>query len=230
MTRLSEIGVTPPIVATGEHDGVRYMVQQVVSGPHPDHDWFGANVARWADMVRRYVDDVPLRQLLEAVPGFWRLSVDDAAGWFDDAPARRSAALQDRSFQAAFEDWRHQSDAVVRLPLRPIHPDPHWNNYVIADGRPYLLDWEHLDLSDPMRDIGYQIWGFLPARLWGEFLQRVGLEDTDRLEIAIYWWAAFKVLMNALWNDAQGDESGARFHAHLFRTAVDQRPWVDQHH
>jgi hypothetical protein len=229
MTRLSEIGVTPPVLATGEHEGVRYMVQQVVSGAHPDHDWFGSNVARWADMVRCYLADVPLRQMLETIPGFWRLGVDEAVAQFDEQPAPRSAALQEQSFQTAFEHWRRQSHAIVRLPLRPIHPDPHWNNYVIAAGQPYLLDWEHIDLSDPMRDVGYQIWGFLRKRQWEEFLERVELTDTDNLETAVYWWAAFKVLMNAFWNDAHGDENGASFHAHLFRMAVEQRPWVDQY-
>ncbi|WP_432886842.1 phosphotransferase family protein [Kribbella sp. CA-245084] len=228
MKRLSELGATPQVITAGEHEGVPYMVQEVVTGPHPDHDWFGSNVAEWADMVRCYLDDVPLRQMLAAVPGRWRVSVDDAARFFDDTPAPRSAALQDPSFQAAFGHWQQQSETIVRLPLRPIHPDPHWNNYVIASGRPYLIDWEHIDLSDPMRDVGYQIWGFLRQRRWAEFLQRVGLSDAGNLEAAVYWWAGFKVLMNASWNDGQGDERGAAFHADLFRAAVERRAWVDQ--
>ncbi|TCC15651.1 phosphotransferase [Kribbella sindirgiensis] len=227
MTRLSELGVTPPVVAAGEHKRVRYMIQQVVSGPHPDHDWFGSHVAEWAEMVRCYLDDIPLRQMLATVPGRWRVTVDDAVTFFDDAPAARSAALQEASFQAAFKLWQQQSEAIVRLPLRPIHPDPHWNNYVIAAGRPYLIDWEHIDLSDPMRDVGYQVWGFLRQRRWVEFLEGVGLSDAGSLEAAVCWWAGFKVLMNAFWNDSQGDERGAAFHAELFRAAVEQRPWVD---
>lgn len=228
MKRLSELGVTPQVITAGEHAGVPYLVQEVVSGPHPDHDWFGSNVARWAEMVGRYLDDVLLRQMLAAVPGRWRVSVDDASTFFDEAPAPRSAALQAQSFQAAFEEWQQQSETIVSLPLRPIHPDPHWNNYVIAAGRPYLIDWEHIDLSDPMRDVGYQIWGFLRQRQWGEFLERVGLSGAGGLDGAVCWWAGFKVLMNAFWNDSQGDERGAAFHAELFRAAVEQRAWVDQ--
>lgn len=229
MTRLSVIGVTPPMIATGEHEGSRYVVQQVVTGPHPDHDWFGSNVSRWADMVRSYLDDLPLRRMLEPEPGFWRVGVAEAVAMFDDPPIARSAALHDQGFQASFERWRQQSGAIVSFPFRPIHPDPHWNNYVISDGRPYLLDWENVDLSDPIRDIGIQVWGFLPKDQWAEFLRRVGLTPTEDIEIAIYWWAAFKVLMNAFWIDEHGDENGARFHAHLFRTAVVRRPWVTRH-
>ena len=228
MARLSEIGVTPSVIATGEHQGSRYMVQQVVRGPHPDHAWFGANVEQWAEMVRRYLDDGPLQRMLAAVPGFWRLTVAGAVALIDDQPAPRTAAFLEPGFHASLERWRQESDAIIRLPLRPIHPDPHWNNYVLGDGRPYLLDWEHVDLSDPLRDVGIQVWGFLRKRQWAEFLQRVGLTPTEDHEIAIHWWAAFKMLTNAFWNDRRGDESGARFHVDGFRTAVERRPWVDQ--
>lgn len=228
MTRLSEIGVTPPVIAAGEHEGTQYMVQQVVTGTHPDHDWFGSNVAQWADMVGSYLNDLPLRRMLEAESGFWRLGVVEAVAMIDSQPIARSAALQDQGFHTAFEHWRQQSRDVVSYPFRPIHPDPHWYNYVIADGRPYLLDWENVDLSDPIRDIGIQIWGFLPKHHWAEFLRRVELSQTSDIEFAIHWWAAFKMLMNAFWNDEHGDESGAGFHAHIFRTAVEQRPWVTQ--
>lgn len=229
MTRLSEIGVTPPVLSTGEYEGSRYMIQQAVTGPHPDHDWFGANVARWADMVHCYLDDVLLRRMLETEPGFWRIGVTGAAAMFDDPPIARSAALHDCAFRTSFDRWREQSRNMSGFAFRPIHPDPHWNNYVIADGRPYLLDWENVDLSDPMRDIGIQIWGFLPQHQWAEFLRRVGLTTTQDIDIAIYWWAAFKVLMNAFWVDEHGDENGARFHARLFRIAVERRPWVVRH-
>jgi hypothetical protein len=229
MTRLSEIGVTPPVIAAGEYEGARYLVQQVVTGPHPDHDWFGSNVARWADMVRCYLDDLPLRRMLEAESGFWRLGVVEAVAMFENLPIARTAALQDNAFHASLERWRRQAGDVARFPFRPIHPDAHWNNYVIADGRPYLLDWENVDLSDPIRDVGIQVWGFLPKRQWAEFLRRVDFVPTDDIEIAMYWWAAFKMLMNAFWNDEHGDEGGAGFHAHIFRTAVEQRPWVARH-
>jgi aminoglycoside phosphotransferase (APT) family kinase protein len=167
--------------------------------------------------------------MLEEQPGFWRIGVVEAVAMFDDPPVARSAALRDPRFRVCFERWRQEASNVVGFPFRPIHPDPHWNNYVVADGLPYLLDWENIDLSDPMRDIGIQIWGFLPKHRWQEFLRRVGLNPTKDVETAMYWWAAFKVLMNAFWIDAHGDESGARFHAHLFCTAVERRPWVAEH-
>jgi Phosphotransferase enzyme family len=227
MNRLSELGVTPAVLASGTHEGVPYLVQQVVTGPSPDHAWFAANVEPWAAMVGRYLNDEPLRGLVAAVPPFWRLAVPDAVALIDSQPAPRVAALREPAFATLIGRWRAQSAEIVRLPLRPIHPDPHWHNYVVADGRAYLLDWEYIDLSDPLRDVGYQVWGFLPRSLWATFLRGVGLEPSEELELAIFWWAAFKLALFAFYNDTCDDQAGAEFHVELLRAAVARRPWVD---
>jgi aminoglycoside phosphotransferase (APT) family kinase protein len=100
------------------------------------------------------------------------------------------------------------------------------HNYIIVDGRPYVLDWEHIDLSDPLRDVGFQLWSFLPGSRWPDFLQKIGLSLSEDVEIAIQWWAALKMLTNATFNDRRGDDEGAEFHAYAFRHAVDRRPWT----
>ncbi|GAA2760739.1 phosphotransferase [Actinopolymorpha rutila] len=226
--RLSEIGVTPPIVAVGEYDKRRYTIQQAVTGPHPDRDWFAGNLPRWADLVRSYLDDDELHRLLAETPAFWRLDVTGAVAVIDRSPAPTMPVLQEPGFRASLERWREQAEAVVRLPHQPIHPDAHVHNYVIAGGRPYLLDWEYVDLSDPLRDVGFQVCGSLHRGRWAEFLRRIGHAPSEELEIAMLWWAAFKMAMNAFFNDGRGDERGAAFHAHYFRMAVDRRSWVDQ--
>lgn len=226
LSRLADLGVTPPIVANGVHEGRAYVVQRVVDGPHPDHAWFDGNLASWADLVGRYLHDEPLQRLLAARPGDWRLTVPDAVTMIDSQPAPTSAPLRDHGLQFQLQRWREQSADLPQLALRPIHPDPHWHNYVVAGGRPYLLDWDLVDLSDPLRDVGSQLWGFLPQPRWAEFLRRVGLVPGDRTEAAIHWWAAFKMIMNAWWNDRNGDERGAAFHADAFTLAVDRRPWL----
>lgn len=79
LNRLGDLGVTPRILGNGVHEGREYVVQRVIDGPHPDHAWFDGNLARWADLVGRYLNDEPLRRLLAGRPGDWRLSVPDAA-------------------------------------------------------------------------------------------------------------------------------------------------------
>lgn len=227
MTRLSELGVTPPVLGTGEYAGSRYLIQRAVDGPHPDHAWFAANADSWADLVRAYLADARLRELVAAGPAFWRLTVADAVTQ-TDTTGLRSRALGEAAFRSCLERWCQQAESIVGHPLRPIHPDPHWHNYVIVNGRPYLLDWEHIDLSDSIRDVGIQVWGFLRRPRWAPFLRRVGITPTDDVERAIYWWAAFKMLSNAIFNDHRGHEQGAAFHAAGFRVAVERRPWLDE--
>jgi hypothetical protein len=226
LQRLSELGVAPPVVASGTYEGRRYMVQRAVTGPFPDHDWFAANRSRWASLVGSYLNDEPLRRMIAATPGTWRLAVPDAVTMINAQPAPTSAALRDPGLRSRLDRWRGQSAEIGGLPMRPVHPDPHWHNYVIENGRPYLLDWDLIDLSDPMRDLGIQLWGFLPQSLWADFLHRVGFVPSDHLDAAIYWWAAFKLIMNGWWNDRNGDERGAASHADAFKLAVDRRPWL----
>lgn len=228
LDRLAELGVTPPVLASGDHGGRRYVVQRAVRGPYPDHAWFAGNLPRWAELVDSYLNDEPLHRMLAGSPGFWRLAVPDAVEMINGQPEPRSTALRDHGLQTSLERWRRQSAEIIRLPPRPIHPDAHWHNYVIADGRPYLLDWEYVDLSDPVRDVGSQVWGFLPRSRWPAFLRRVRLDPGEPLDLAIYWWAGFKLIMNAWWNDRNGDEPGAEFHANAFRIAVDRRPWLPE--
>jgi hypothetical protein len=38
------------------------------------------------------------------------------------------------------------------------------------DGRLYLVDWDEVDLSDPWRDAGIQLWWHVPVARWTEFV------------------------------------------------------------
>lgn len=228
MNQLSQLGVTPAVIALGESQGRPYMVQEAVEGTHPDHAWFLANRVSWSAMIRRYLDDPELADLLAGRPGFWRLDVSAAVAMINRDRERapgHSPALQSPDPGAAVERWRQQAESIRSWPMRPIHPDAHWHNYVIAEGSPLLLDWDYIDLSDPIRDVGSQVWGFLPSRHWPGFLRRLGLPDED-CEQAICWWAAFKLLSNALFNDSRDDPAGAEFHIGAFLVAVDRRPWL----
>lgn len=232
MQRLSDLGVTPPVLALGEQGGRAFMIQQAVDGEHPDHAWFAGHREQWAAMIRRYLQDTELTELLAARRGFWRLDAPAAVDLINRDLARRpvrSPALKTAEFAAALDRWRAQAD-VLRdgrpTAMCPIHPDAHWHNYVLADDAPLLLDWDHIDLSDPLRDIGSQIWGFLPQRYWAEFVRRVGLVVDDDLPTSICWWAGFKMLGNAIFNDGRDDQPGVEFHVGAFMIAVDRRPWL----
>lgn len=111
--------------------------------------------------------------------------------------------------------------------MRTVHPDPHVNNYVICAGRPFLLDWDHIDLSDPLRDVGWQLWGGLPAGYWPDFLESVEIACAEDSRRAICWWSGFKMLGNALFNDRRNDLAGADFHVSGFVKAAQGLGWLE---
>ncbi|GAB3929954.1 hypothetical protein GCM10011575_28440 [Microlunatus endophyticus] len=200
MQRLSDLGVTPEIIALGQADGVAYLIQRAVTGPHPDHVWWLSHRARWADMITSYLNDSELAALVVAGPVFWRLDVPAARSLVErdlERSDRHCPELRSAEFEAAFRSWRDQAPHIPSWPMQPVHPDPHIHNYVISDGTPYLLDWDHIDLSDPVRDVGWQLWGGLP---------RLG---------------------NALFNDSRNDLDGAAFHVEGFIAAALQQGWLE---
>jgi Phosphotransferase enzyme family len=212
VARLAEVGVAPPIVEVGEG----YLLQEHVDGPNPDVRWFATHLEAWTGLLRRYLYDSPLAELVDGTPGRERLTVASAARLLGDEPGAGWPEACVRSF----DRWRSQASSVASFPIVPIHTDAHMVNYVLGSGRPYLLDWDQIDLSDVVRDVGVQAWGFLGHRRWPDFLRRVHLEPSAEMVDAIYWWSAFKMLRTALWV-----EDGT-FHAMLFERAVSRLDWI----
>lgn len=212
IVRLAEIGVTPPIVEVG--DG--YLLQEHIDGPNPDGQWFAAHIESWTRLLRCYLYDGSLAALVDVAPRRERLTVATAAGLFGEEPRDGWPEACVRSF----DRWRNQATALSSFPTMPIHTDAHMKNYVLAGTRPYLLDWDQIDLSDVVRDVGVQAWSFLAHETWPDFLERLHIKRTAELELAIYWWSAFKMLRTALWV-----EDGS-FHGMLYERAVSRLDWI----
>ena len=62
-----------------------------------------------------------------------------------------------------FEDWneifvkvsaiKDEIDKKINAPKVPCHNDPLCENWVIGDGRMYLIDWEYAGMNDGMWDV-----------------------------------------------------------------------------
>lgn len=210
--RLAGIGVTPPVLEVGEG----YLLQEHIDGLTPDPQWFSTHLEVSTGILRRYLYDPLLAALVDKAPGRERLTVSKAARMFGDEPG----VGWPESCARSFHRWKDQARSLTAFPIMPIHTDAHMENYVLADGRLYLLDWDQIDLSDVVRDVGVQAWGFLAHSSWGHFLRRLDLEPSAAIERAIYWWSAFKALRTALWV-----EDGT-FHGMLFERAVSRLDWI----
>jgi aminoglycoside phosphotransferase (APT) family kinase protein len=205
LRRLAELDVTPPVLAWGEHEGSRYTVQRIACGFQPDQAWFAAHVAELAELVRRYQRDPRLAELLREDPSRERLGVEAAASMFDWIPPRPGSPMWTEEVLAARTAWRRRAAALAPLPPTPVHADPHWGNYVVEGGRLYLVDWDEVDLSDPWRDAGTQLWWHVPTSRWTEFVAAQGATLDELLSARILWWAAFKALRNGYWIDSRGE-------------------------
>jgi len=47
--------------------------------------------------------------------------------------------------------WRRLAAALDPVPPAPVHADPHGANYVVVGDRPYLVDWDQVDLRARIR-------------------------------------------------------------------------------
>ena len=209
LRRLAELEVTPPVLAWGEHDGAQYTVQQLAAGEHPDAAWFAAHVRELAGLVRRYQRDERLAELLWEDPSRDRLDIAGAASMFDWIPPRPGSPMWTEEVLQARDEWRRLAAALTQVPPAPVHADPHRLNYVVAEGRLWLVDWDEVDLSDPWRDAGVQLLWHVPPPRWAEFAAAHGATLDTALMTRILWWAGFKALRNAYWLDLQGEADRA---------------------
>lgn len=116
----------------------------------------------------------------------------------------------------------HGIDAA---PLVPSHTDPNNTNVLVAPERIYLVDWDGITLSDPLRDIGLILWWYVPEARWPEAFSRMGIPatDLDATTARVYWWSAVTSLCVALWIDrhASNDDAIRSFLADFTAAAND---------
>jgi hypothetical protein len=216
LVRLAELGVTPPVLASGDLEGVPYTIQRMIAGEEPDRAWFARHVPDLADLICRYQRDPALAAILREDRSREHLTVSVAAAMFDDMPPRGSSPFWTEEMLVARAEWRRQADRFPELAPVPVHADPMWGNYVVDGDRMYLLDWDEIDLSDPWRDVGVQLHWHVPADRWPDFLARCGARLDDELLARIHWWMAFKELRSGFWVDARGQDHYAMLCARGF--------------
>lgn len=87
--------------------------------------------------------------------------------------------------------------------LVPSHTDPNNSNFLVTVNTVYLIDWDGVALSDPMRDPGLILWWYVPEDRWPEAFAHLGIPESDpqRDLSRVYWWAAVTSLKVALWID-----------------------------
>ena len=121
----------------------------------------------------------------------------------------------------AIDLLRRRSGDLLARGLVATHGDPNRKNLILTDGV-YLVDWDDLALSDPLRDIGQLLWWYVPRNKWKHFFEHFGL-DTDDAPDGLYWWVAAESLDVAI-KLAEG-----RDHLHAQEFLDDFAAAIEQH-
>jgi aminoglycoside phosphotransferase (APT) family kinase protein len=208
--RLAALGVTPALLAQGP----RYTISRYVEGVVPDRIWMRDNTGAVIDLLTVVQRDDPLRNLLTAtapVPPLAEHLATVIARLIERTMLASTPAFRSSEIEMALERLRSARHAVTGVPLVPSHTDPNNSNVLVSPDRVYLIDWDGITLSDPLRDIALLLWWYVPPERWGAMLQRFWLPDAASATTIdrVFWWAAVSSLRIALWIERQTPDDDA---------------------
>jgi aminoglycoside phosphotransferase (APT) family kinase protein len=204
--RLGEIEVAPRVLASGMCDDTSYVVQEYITGRYPDWRWFKHHLPLLATFMRRYHDDDQLTSLLSTtmITNYNDRVALDMATLETQFRSLDADVLHAPEIVLAFEILKNQAQKLHPAKLVPVHPDPNTKNMLLVDTKLLLVDWDNLQLSDPMRDAGLLLWWYVSPRQWPVFFQAYGVPVDEYLVDRIFWWAARTSFAIALWHVEHG--------------------------
>lgn len=161
---LAQASITPGYIAGGAFDAITlaYIQHWVDEAQPPDDLWYLTNWAIAAALIQNLQGLQKLRQYLP-VPA------DESfravfTGYNDEMKNLYSQVSQSSSepgrIERLLEDQGQRITHIEGEGLVPCHGDIHPENCLTFGGGAFLIDWETLHLSDPIRDVAHLIWRF----------------------------------------------------------------------
>jgi len=193
---LSDAELTPRLLAGGAFGDTRITVQEFVEGYHPTREWYAGNMAAWAQIMHTVHQLPGLRHYLPASRDETYQSL--LARYVEQVRAiytPNNLQTHEREVvEALLVHYESRIPFVQGAGLVPIHGDPNADNLLITPRQVYLVDWDTMHLSEPMRDVALVLWWMYPASLWPELLARFRIDLADpaqqeRFYLHISVWA-----------------------------------------
>lgn len=224
LRRLAELAVTPAVLHAGEYRAHSFVIQAFIRGRHPHHRWFGRHLPELASFVGAYQRDARLRALVSPTTTLTHAKL--VTGVLDDLELRSRSGIspppQNAALSEAISQLRRLSTNLRATELVPTHGDPNPKNFILTDDL-YLVDWDDLALSDPLRDLGQLLWWYVPRNRWHTFLELFGFDEGFRELDGLYWWVAAESLDVAMKVAERGDLRGADEFLADFAAAIEQK-------
>jgi Phosphotransferase enzyme family len=204
LRRLGEIGVAPRLLANGVLDDKTYVIQEYIAGTYPNWQWFAHNLPWLAAFIKRYHSDQELAVMLaEGQDTDYQEHITaEIADLEIQFRSLNANELREPTIVTAFELLKVQAQKLQPVKLVPVHADPNTKNMLLMGDTLYMVDWDDIKLSDPLRDAGQLLWWYVAKRQWGDFFAAYGLPLNEALVERIYWWVARTSLAIALWHVA----------------------------
>ena len=206
LQRVGDLGVGPPVIAWGGAGARQFVVQPFINGRKVTGRWFRTHSATLGQLVTSYHSDAQLSESVEPLSraalleGLWRRI---ETGGVPETIASRAAHIA--------EQLRTQEPQLIDAPQVPTHGDPNRGNFILAGGRTYLIDWDALRLTDPLRDMGQILWWYVPRPDWLPFFDAFQQGSDERTQQSIHWWVAAESLDVALSIAARRPRSAEEF-------------------
>ncbi|MFA7301619.1 MAG: phosphotransferase [Candidatus Shapirobacteria bacterium] len=217
LVMLSEIGIAVPIKSVGEFEDKQYFIQDFFEGKYPDENWFATHIEELAKYIRKYHDDKRLTEILSEGEADFNVHVENEIRKVINGVENLKLDKENENvFKESVIRMEEMGTKLLPVELVPVHADTNNANFLVNDEKLYMVDWEDVFLSDPIRDIGMILFRFYPKEKWGDFIKAYGEElDEDRL----YFWIARECLGIAQWFGNMGDISSQNTYLEAFESA-----------
>ena len=194
---LSDVQLTPRYLAGGTFSNTTITVQEYVEASHPNPAWYIANKRIVALLLRTLHNQSRLRLYLPAAEDETYRTL--LASYIQEARTlyqQQNEIEQSRrqEIERLLEQYEQRLPFIEGEGLVPSHGDPNPGNLLVTPTTAYLIDWDRLHLSDPLRDIAHILWWMYPRSEWDELLELFQIDLTnsqqrERFYLCISIWS-----------------------------------------
>jgi len=184
---MAEIGLTPPILASGQLEGgTSIMVQPRIQGRNPSRKDLREQLEKVARLIHVMHNAARVKETLQPASS----SRHKDAGlhalnslrhrWQRHKPFVLNVA---EFVEKSLGELESQIGQFYTEGLVSSHNDICNANWLFApDGAIYLVDFESMSIDDPACDLGALLWRYYPPELRGQFLEIAGYPYDDKFK------------------------------------------------
>jgi len=211
---LSNSNITPHYLVGGIFKATRVAIQEYVEVKHPDRMWYSQNMKTLASLFHTLQSLTSLHHYISDLKNedYQKLFVH----YVSQIKYEYNKALlyqKERDIIKSLIDlYDERILCISGKGLVPSHGDVNSGNILIAPTTTYLVDWETLHFSDPIRDIAHILWWMYPRSQWGPLLTQFHINLMDKAQRErFYLSVSTRALYVYLLFVNAGREHGRRF-------------------